>query len=65
MFHLVYSSRFSALSQCLSSLRILFQLLINLIMFKCSTITSGQGEQKHITKEVVKFPNQSTLLTLI
>ena len=25
----------------------------------------GKGEQKHITKKVIKFPNQSTLLTLI
>ena len=25
----------------------------------------GKGEQKHKTKKVVKFPNQSTLLTLI
>ena len=24
----------------------------------------GKGEQKHITKKVIKFPNQSTLLTL-
>ena len=25
----------------------------------------GKGEQKHITKKVIKFPNQLTLLTLV
>ena len=25
----------------------------------------GKGEQKYITKKVIKFPNQSTLLTLL
>ena len=24
----------------------------------------GKGEQKHLTKKIIKFPNQSTLLTL-
>ena len=28
-------------------------------------ISMGKGEQKYVTKKVIKFPNQSTLLTLL